>query len=194
MMKEKVKKLFTWAYYKPIKPNLFFPSLAVALFLWMLLTDVQQKMCCMMVALTFGWVEICFTGMTHQIFRNTMDPRYIIKMGKTTWEQFVFSVFWSPIGSLFYKWLFSAFHFRFIFFPINIFVAEIVGGYYLTYVWGRRAWNYTTYNLNFFDGNITLLYIPCWWFLCIIDEIWFSNVLHPLSYFIASLQPLLLLR
>eukprot|EP01130_Rhizamoeba_saxonica_P012938 TRINITY_DN5496_c0_g2_i1.p1 TRINITY_DN5496_c0_g2~~TRINITY_DN5496_c0_g2_i1.p1 ORF type:complete len:115 (+),score=12.75 TRINITY_DN5496_c0_g2_i1:214-558(+) len=86
------------------------------------------------------------------------------------------TVFWTPITLLFFPIFLQQFygdsywHTRVLFFPFNIFVAETFCGYFLSRVWGTRAWDYRSYPGALFDGNITLLYTPLWWFLGFIHE------------------------
>jgi len=107
---------------------------------------------------------------------------HAISRGKTSFEQFCLSVFWSPLGTELYFHYVKHSWLRISCFCLNIWCAEIIGGVYLTYIWKKRAWQYNRF--SYFDGNITLLYAPVWIFLGFIHEYMYYNFYLPVSTYI----------
>eukprot|EP01124_Arcella_intermedia_P032235 TRINITY_DN7478_c0_g1_i2.p1 TRINITY_DN7478_c0_g1~~TRINITY_DN7478_c0_g1_i2.p1 ORF type:complete len:161 (-),score=23.05 TRINITY_DN7478_c0_g1_i2:59-541(-) len=80
----------------------------------------------------------------------------------TTWEQwFMNLLLCSPI--LFYVWsLLGSSFYLILVFPLCCYLVEIIGGYFLIHIWGKRGWFYDD-PFAFLHGNITLRYFPLWW-------------------------------
>jgi len=62
--------------------------------------------------------------------------------------------------------------------PINIWIAEVITGYYLATIWRRRAWFYSGKWAQL-DGTITLAYGPLWNFLGALYELSFPLIYEP---------------
>ncbi|KAL6058974.1 Integral membrane protein [Balamuthia mandrillaris] len=116
---------------------------------------------------------------------SRLSLRHITEKGDTTWEQFWMNVFWNPIGTHLYRAMFSSVVVRLLLFPFNVWLAEILGGYFLSRVWKRRAWHYTG-RWAFFDGNITLAYAPFWLLLGLGHELMMFFFYEPVSMFAVS--------
>ncbi|KAL6063810.1 ARID domain-containing protein [Balamuthia mandrillaris] len=116
---------------------------------------------------------------------SRLSLRHITEKGDTTWEQFWMNVFWNPIGTHLYRAMFSSVVVRLLLFPFNVWLAEILGGYFLSRIWKRRAWHYTG-RWAFFDGNITLAYAPFWLLLGLGHELMMFFFYEPVSMFAVS--------
>eukprot|EP01125_Pyxidicula_operculata_P001316 TRINITY_DN1120_c0_g1_i2.p1 TRINITY_DN1120_c0_g1~~TRINITY_DN1120_c0_g1_i2.p1 ORF type:complete len:143 (-),score=10.82 TRINITY_DN1120_c0_g1_i2:144-572(-) len=135
----------------------------------------------------FGLFEFTFRGVSGSkklglplTWSNFMSNAY------TTWEQWFANVlFGAPIYKYYYTQYFDEWTII-LTFPLYVFFAEIITGYFLIYVWGRRAWLYQD-SYSFFHGNITLSYTHYWWILGYLHVLFSSVIYNPLSEALTSL-------
>jgi hypothetical protein len=80
----------------------------------------------------------------------------------TTLHQFFLTFAWSPI--FFYHKKIKNKYVKYLLYPVNIYLCEIIGGNILLYVFDFRAWHYKD-KFTLFNGMITLSYYPLWMFL-----------------------------
>jgi len=142
--------------------------------LWAAFTDSELKFRCLFAALCFAIFEWTFRGLTNddppkRVLRERFSVTYIYKYGYTTWEQFWMNVFHVPVASFLYAQLVPDPMTRLLLFPLNVWTAEIVWGYFFMLAWRRRAWHYRD-RFSFFHGNITLFYLPYWLLLGAMHE------------------------
>ena len=99
------------------------------------------------------------------------------RCGYTTAEMFVFNVLYYPVGTVWYwRVLQSHYWLRLALFPVWVWIAELLGGGYLLFVWNRRAWDYRQSRFNMFDGLIRLDYLPVWIVLGVLHDFLFFAV------------------
>lgn len=98
---------------------------------------------------------------------------------KTTWVQFWINVLWCPIFIGFYRDLITYSFLRVIMFPLNIWMLEIIQGYWLIWMFGRNiAWTYKDLDDAMFHGNIRLNYLFPWLLLGLGVEVGWDPVLE----------------
>jgi hypothetical protein len=106
-------------------------------------------------AIIFGICESSFRYFTHFIKMNDTEIKY------TTYNQFIISMIWTPILLLHkkikYKWL------RYILYPFNIYLCEIILGGLLLIFFDTRAWHYMD-KYSHFNGLISYSFYPLWFF------------------------------
>lgn len=143
-------------------------SVGVFGYLWSTFLLKEQKLNSLVYAAGFSIIEFLFTAF-HKVDkdgRSVMNfPHFDFLQGHTTWPQF-----WCNCATL---WLFidiymsniqSAF-LRILLFPLNIWILEILEGYFLIFLYGRNvAWTYEGSDA-FFHGNIKLSYWKYWMLL-----------------------------
>jgi len=117
---------------------------------------------CLLVAIGFAVIETIF--------------RWYSDGGMTTIEQFILNFFYTPISIHAYRKIIPHHIPRIICFPLNIWAAELIMGYYLLYAHDTRVWYYED-EYAYFDGFITLSFIFYWIFLGFLVHIVFDRVL-----------------
>lgn len=120
-------------------------------------------MASLLIATTFTGIEATFTS--------------ALGHSHTTFEQWYMNVLYAPVGIIGFHYVFIAWATRIpallvgdgslalayiLVYPLNIWVLEIVMGYFCMWVYGRNvAWTYTTRD-SLFHGNIRLFHAPHW--------------------------------
>ena len=102
---------------------------------------------CLIIAIGFAIIETIF--------------RWYNDNGYTTLEQFIMNFFYAPVSIHGYRSAIKVPILRIIFFPLNVWVAELVMGSYLLYVHDRRVWIYQD-EYALFNGFITLSFVLYW--------------------------------
>jgi len=130
---------------------------------WVVATHPQVKVCGFLGAVVFALFEWAFRGVTGIIqYRARLSYESFIMVAYTTWEQWWMNVILCTPMMQGYYLLIRDYWMMVLLFPVFCFVAEIIGGYFLMHIWGKRGWFYEdTWAL--LHGNITLRYIPIWW-------------------------------
>lgn len=150
---------------------------------WWNFASFEQKFISFMMAGWFSCIETCWTGLTSKQRsknRHRLHPVRIVLDGHTTWEQFWVLAAYAPICHELYFHLITEPWVRILLFAPNVWLCEIVTGYYLTTFWQRRAWLYDD-RLAYLDGNITLLYGPLWLILGMQHELTTTYFYEPIS-------------
>jgi len=133
--------------------------------IWFIITHPQIKICGFLATMVFAGIEWIFRGITG-IIQYKVKPSLstFLYLAYTTWEQWWMNLLLcSPLMyylSRFVKelWLII------LLFPLFCYCVEIIGGYFLIHIWGKRGWFYDdAYSL--LNGNITLRFLPFWWIL-----------------------------
>ncbi|KAF9215285.1 hypothetical protein BGZ59_001818 [Podila verticillata] len=115
----------------------------------------------------------------------TVNP-FAGRPGHTTIHQYIMNVFYIPILIHGYHALIGSTALRILFFPLNIWLLEIIQGYTLIYLIGyNAAWSYKGYD-SFFHGNIKLWYIHHWLMMGAVIELVLLPYTLPLTHTIAS--------
>ncbi|KAJ3012813.1 hypothetical protein HKX48_006070 [Thoreauomyces humboldtii] len=161
-----------------------FPPLGYALSIvlavaWYLFLPLDAKLRTIVAAVTFSGIEYTFYSVSIEtvagdILIRPFDPR--CRKGHTTWQQFCVNIIFTPLILDIYMNLVPTWWLRVALYPINIWLLEIVEGYFLTYLYGYNpAWSYRG-NDALFDGNIKLSYAPFWWSLGAVVEVIFPTI------------------
>src|SRR6185312_13612046 len=88
----------------------------------------------------------------------------------TTKEQFVANFIFMPFMIEDYHFLFQNIYLRYLIFPFNVWLFEIIMGYSMIFLLGKNpAWNYKT-KYSYFGGQISLECYPRWIFLGILQD------------------------
>ena len=135
-------------------------------------------------AAVFACLEVVFTGVVDGVpplppARRSASAilSAVRRCGYTTAEMFVFNVLYYPVGTVWYwRVLQSHYWLRLALFPVWVWIAELLGGGYLLFVWNRRAWDYRQSRFNMFDGLIRLDYLPVWIVLGVLHDFLFFAV------------------
>ena len=130
-------------------------------------------MASLLIATTFTGIEATFTK--YNPFAEAKD--HALLHGHTTFEQWYMNVLYAPVGIIGFHYVFTAWATSMpallfgygspalayvLVYPINIWLLEIVMGYFCTWIYGRNvAWKYSTRD-SLFHGNIRLLHAPYW--------------------------------
>lgn len=92
----------------------------------------------------------------------------------TTLHQFFLTFSWTPIIIMHKK--INNIYLRYLLYPINIYMCEIIGGNILLHIFNFRAWYYND-KYALCNGMITLSYFPLWIMLGYIeDKIYFGYI------------------
>eukprot|EP00698_Gefionella_okellyi_P004010 TRINITY_DN13719_c0_g1_i1.p1 TRINITY_DN13719_c0_g1~~TRINITY_DN13719_c0_g1_i1.p1 ORF type:complete len:201 (+),score=15.50 TRINITY_DN13719_c0_g1_i1:44-604(+) len=148
----------------PAKVVKYGSAIVLAAF-WLAYIPLKQQLIGLMMGCVFANIETMWTGSRLAIWKQPDAPkRNLINIwihGHTTREQFFSLVFWTPICHFLYFHFVTNAYLRVLLFPINVWMCEICTGYYLAFVWQRRAWLYDD-AWAYLHGNITLAYAPHW--------------------------------
>ena len=159
-------------------------SLGLMAAMWGWLVSPSVKRQGVAAAAVFALLETLFTGLVDGA--AALPPRHrsataiqsaMRRSGYTTVEMFFFNVFYYPIGTVWY-WNVLQTHYwlRIALFPAWVWIAELLGGGYLLFVWNRRAWDYRHARFSLFDGLIRLDYLPVWILLGVLHDFLFFGV------------------
>lgn len=97
----------------------------------------------------------------------------------TTIEQFVSNLLLLPLMIEDYHKHIKNIYLRVALFPINIWIFEIIVGYWLINFEGHNpAWNYNSSPYTFFDNQISLLCYHRWILLGMLQEIFYSCLMR----------------
>lgn len=138
-------------------------------YIWLSHYDLTTKLRSLCYATMYSIIEYSWYATT------TLQPDGSLKFtpfaktcrkGFTTWAQWFCNVIYTPIMIDFYLNLFEISLTGLILFPINIWIAELIMGYYLLIVWNTRAWEYDGADA-YFHGNIKIGHAKLWFLLFI---------------------------
>ena len=124
---------------------------------WGFLTSRQTKKNALIVSSGFSFVEI----MWHKYWYNIYF---------TTLVQLIGNIYFLPLFIFQYRKLFKL-KWRLLLMPINVWLYEIVLGYYLIFLFGYNpAWKYEG-DFTLFSNNIRLDYVGYLWILGLLNEV-----------------------
>lgn len=102
------------------------------------------------------------------------------ELGHSSYAQFWSNVIFTPLILFLYREIVTYPLLRVLFFPVNIWLLEIIEGYIIMFLFGRNvAWEYRGADA-FFHGNIKLGYAAPWIALGGVVELTWEPVIHPL--------------
>lgn len=104
-------------------------------------------------SISFGILETSFRQFDVKILKKENLHNY------TTLHQFFLTFAWSPI--FFHHKKIKNKYIKYLLYPINIYLCEIIGGNILLHIFNFRAWHYND-KFALFNGMITLSYFPLW--------------------------------
>jgi hypothetical protein len=92
----------------------------------------------------------------------------------TTKEQFIANFIFMPFMIEDYNILFPNRYFKYLIFPFDVWLFEIIMGYSMIFILGKNpAWTYNT-KYSYFRGQIALECYPRWFFLGIFQDLLYS--------------------
>jgi hypothetical protein len=95
-------------------------------------------------------------------------------LGHSSFAQWWMNILYCPFLIFFYREVITSQLLRVVLFPFNIWLLEIVQGYFLQYLFGTNpAWEYRGWDA-LFHNNIKLQYYPIWFPLGIVIEVLFN--------------------
>lgn len=112
-------------------------------------------------AIAFAIYETLYRQITQAFELDNSDHKY------TTVEQFIITFCWTPV--ILYHKKIESLSIRFLTFPLNIYLCELIFGSVLL-LYDIRAWHYTD-DLSFFDGLISFKFYPVWVCIGFIEHI-----------------------
>jgi hypothetical protein len=140
---------------------------------WWNSTTTRTKIIAILGACGYSCIEYTWYTVTtedehgHVIF-TPGEPT--CRQGFTTFAQWWANVLYIPILLHVYHAIVPIAWLRLVLFPFNVWVLEIVEGYFLMLVYGRNvAWDYTD-SQSYFHGNITLSHWNVWLVLGLVVE------------------------
>ena len=154
-------------------------SVALLAYSWSTYLQKSQKLNSLVYAAGFSIIEFIFTSFHSADKDGKMKmnfPHINLANGHTTWPQF-----WCNTATL---WLFIDYYMqsipspiiRLVLFPINIWLLEVIEGYFLIFLYGRNvAWTYEGSDA-FFSGNVKLSYWKYWLMLSGCLEIGYPTI------------------
>lgn len=143
------------------------------MYLWFINTTPDLKVRAVLYASSFSLMEFLWYSTTTELPNGEVQFTPFAKTcrkGFTTFAMFFVNVLYTPIMIDFYFTVVKNNIFRVLLFPINVWIGEIIMGYYLIYIYEKvnpRAWIYHG-NDAYFDGNIKLDHKKLWWVLGLI--------------------------
>ncbi|KAG0031396.1 hypothetical protein BGZ81_001304 [Podila clonocystis] len=166
----------------PITPFGYVFIAAVAT-LWLVFTSPAVKFQCLVGAGLFSCTEYTFYTMTVEDPDGTVRVKpFAGRPGHTTVHQYIMNVFYIPILIHGYHALITSVFLRILFFPINIWILEIIEGYTIINLIGyNAAWVYRGYDA-FFHGTIKLWYFHYWYLMGAALELVVLPIILPLTY------------
>ncbi|KAG0223427.1 hypothetical protein BGW42_005905 [Actinomortierella wolfii] len=155
---------------------------------WFHATSLAVKLQCFIGAALFSCTEYTFYTMTIEEPDGTVRVKpFAGRPGHTTVHQYIMNVFYIPILIHGYHALIHNTYLRILFFPLNIWLLEIIQGYTLIYLIGyNAAWTYRGKDA-FFHGTIKLSYVHHWLMFGAVLELLIIPYAIPLTYQIAAL-------
>jgi hypothetical protein len=168
-----------------------FAYVAICIYLYVTYTSCLSRTIALTGAIGFIFFETAFTTLGNSLEHKSF------KIGHTTWAQFVCNCMYIPILLCAYREVVKDQTHRILFFPINIWLLEIIQGYSLMFLCGRNiAWFYHTSDARF-HGNIRLYYAFVWWpFGALVEALWdpvlmvIAETLKPIHIKLILLVPL----
>eukprot|EP00164_Ancoracysta_twista_P013692 GFYU01021962.1.p1 GENE.GFYU01021962.1~~GFYU01021962.1.p1 ORF type:complete len:184 (+),score=57.34 GFYU01021962.1:152-703(+) len=133
---------------------------------WWLLTTWSMKLLGIVAAGCFSCIEYTWYSITTENEDGSVSITPFAptcRKGHTTWDQFYCNVLYTPILLLVYRLYFPLWWLRIAVFPFNVWLLEIVEGYFLMWVRGHNtAWYYMGASA-FCHGNINIDFIWEWY-------------------------------
>ncbi|KAJ3160926.1 hypothetical protein HDU86_008288 [Geranomyces michiganensis] len=132
---------------------------------WYHFLPVDAKLRSIIAAAAFSVIEYTFYSnsietVAGDILIRPFDSR--CRKGHTTWEQFFANILYTPFLLEVYPVIIAPWWLRIALYPLNIWLLEIVEGYFLIFLYGyNAAWTYRGRDVMF-GGNIKLSYAPFW--------------------------------
>ncbi|KAJ3166236.1 hypothetical protein HDU88_003459 [Geranomyces variabilis] len=142
--------------------------------IWYNYLPIDAKLRSIVAAAAFSVIEFTFYSVSIEtvagdILIRPFDSR--CRKGHTTWEQFFANILYTPLLLEVYPVLIAPWWLRIALYPLNIWLLEIVEGYFLTFLYGYNpAWTYRGRDVMF-GGNIKLSYAPFWFGLGAVVEV-----------------------
>jgi hypothetical protein len=97
----------------------------------------------------------------------------------TTMWQFLMNIYFTYFCIYLYRKKITNWKKRILYMPLNLWLYEIIVGYYSIYIWGYNpAWDYTNMRRSMFHGTIRLDYLFVWWLLGIVIEVCYFVLLR----------------
>ncbi|KAF9910873.1 hypothetical protein EC991_005336 [Linnemannia zychae] len=168
-------------------PPLGYILIALVFIQWFHATSLAVKLQCLIGAGLFSCTEYTFYTMTVESPDGTVSLKpFAGRPGHTTVHQYVMNVFYIPILIHGYHSIIGSTALRILFFPLNIWLLEMIQGYTLIYLIGyNAAWVYRGYDA-FFHGTIKLWYVHYWFMMGAALELVVLPYTLPLTEKIAS--------
>ncbi|GJJ72725.1 hypothetical protein EMPS_05083 [Entomortierella parvispora] len=171
----------------PITPTGYL-LITVVFLTWYYNTSLAVKLQCLIGAGLFSCTEYTFYMNTTEDLDGTVSVRpFAGRPGHTTIHQYIMNVFYIPILIHGYHALISSTALRILFFPLNIWVLEIIEGYTIIYLLGyNAAWVYRGWDA-LFHGTIKLWYIHYWYLMGAALELVVLPHVLPITYTAATI-------
>ena len=142
--------------------------------MWSKFASILPLMIIWIYTINFRRLLLSFLG--SMIFAFLEVSHYRITTGRvfTTKEQFIANLIFMPFMIENYNIIIPNIYLRFFLFPFNIWIFEIIMGYYMILLLGHNpAWKYET-KYSYLNGLIALECYPRWFFLGLLQEFLYS--------------------
>lgn len=143
-------------------------------YLWFIYTTADLKVRSFLYAFTWSVIEFLFHCVTSETPDGVVTlnlTEFNLKKGFTTFAMFFVNILYTPVLIDGYLTMMNHNWFMIILcFPLNMWIGEIVMGYYLLFIYEKcnpRAWEYHGHDA-FFSGNIKLSYAKYWFLLGVV--------------------------
>lgn len=146
---------------------IYLSSIAIT-YIWYINTTIELKIRTIIYAALFSIIEFIWYIVTEDKDGDIIiAPSFKLSNGHTTLSMFLVNVFYTPILIDYYFSNIKSHLMRALLFPLNVWLEEILFGYYLLLIWRTRAWEYTSGGA-FFHGNIKISFWKYWMILGLI--------------------------
>jgi hypothetical protein len=142
-------------------------SLLFIIGLWIICVSENIKIFSFILSTGFATIEYIFTGFTHKNYLDIND--FQLRECKTSYLQFYGNLYYTPLliicNDMWNNTVISI-----LIFPFNVWLLEIVMGFYILWTFNKRVWLYSD-NQSYFNGMITLNYYYYWIFCGILFNV-----------------------